>query len=543
MKKTLVIHPFLFAIFPVLFLFSHNIAYLEYFQTLLPAIVTLGFTILLLLFFRLILKDNKKAGIVVSIFLILFFSYGHIFNIMQDWKVGSFVIGRDSCLLLIFCILFAYGVYFIIKTHRTLHNLTHILNAVATFLIVISLIKIGDYTYQTGASWHDNSSKESVEGTLINLEKPSKFPNIYYIILDAYARRDILKEIYSYNNAEFINYLIKKGFYVANYSSSNYCQTVLSLASSLNFTYLNDLTNRVGVESNNNKLLKNMIRDNHTFRFLKQYGYVTVAFDASTWGPVQTKNVDIYYTTPGWDMDLFYNELINTTPLSVLLKGLRELNIMQQYDFHRKKILNAFDKLEDISKQKVPIFVFAHILAPHQPFVFGEQGEAITPNRKRFTIWYTLQEGRSKEEYIESYKKQLSFINKKVQETIDKIISNSPEPPIIILQADHGPSAMLDCENPYNTNLKERMSILNAYYLPNKGHKYLYDTISPVNTFRIILNQYFGANYEILKDESYFSTWSHPYKFINVTGNINSNIDIKCRTNNILLYKKSVEKE
>ena len=50
-----------------------------------------------------------------------------------------------------------------------------------------------------------------------------------------------------------------------------------------------------------------------------------------------------------------------------------------------------------------------------------------------------------------------------------------------------------------------RFGILNAYYLPNGGNDLLYESISPVNSFRVIFNSYFGANYEILEDRSYYT--------------------------------------
>jgi len=105
---------------------------------------------------------------------------------------------------------------------------------------------------------------------------------------------------------------------------------------------------------------------------------------------------------------------------------------------------------------------------------------------------------------------------------INKIISDSPQPPIIILQADHGPG-LYWFGFEYNKNtLKERMSILNAYYLPGSGDKKLYDEITPVNTFRIIFNHYFGTDLELLEDKSYFSTWYEPYKFIDVIDETNT---------------------
>ena len=125
-----------------------------------------------------------------------------------------------------------------------------------------------------------------------------------------------------------------------------------------------------------------------------------------------------------------------------------------------------------------------------------------------------------KEEYIRKYKNQLSFINKRVIDSIDAILSRSTNPPVIILQGDHGPSAMLDYNSLENTNLKERMSILNAYYFPPNFPKELYDTISPVNTFRIIFNHYFGTNFKLLNDKNYFTTWDYPFKFIDITDKI-----------------------
>ena len=63
-------------------------------------------------------------------------------------------------------------------------------------------------------------------------------------------------------------------------------------------------------------------------------------------------------------------------------------------------------------------------------------------------------------------------------------------------------------------NLKERLAILNTIYFPDGRYDSLYNGMTPVNTFRIILNQYFNNSLELEKDKSYFSTWSHPYKFI-----------------------------
>ena len=104
---------------------------------------------------------------------------------------------------------------------------------------------------------------------------------------------------------------------------------------------------------------------------------------------------------------------------------------------------------------------------------------------------------------------------------IDRLLANSSEPPVIILQSDHGSGVGLSTESAAETDMHERMSILNAYYLPDrKGDSPLYQSISPVNSFRVVLNTYFDAGLELLPDRSYYSTWSEPFKFIDVTDKV-----------------------
>jgi len=58
---------------------------------------------------------------------------------------------------------------------------------------------------------------------------------------------------------------------------------------------------------------------------------------------------------------------------------------------------------------------------------------------------------------------------------------------------------------------------LNAYYLPDDGDGLLYESITPVNTFRLIFSSYFNSRYDLLEDNSYFSTYERPYQFVDVT--------------------------
>lgn len=163
-----------------------------------------------------------------------------------------------------------------------------------------------------------------------------------------------------------------------------------------------------------------------------------------------------------------------------------------------------------------PKFIFAHILLPHPPFVFDRNGYSL-PHTHPFTIEDGNHYHGSSNEYRQKYLEQLTYGNKKILETLDAILANSKTPPIIILQSDHGPGAFLDWESIENTCLKERVSILNAYYLPEGGKSKLYPEITPVNTFRLIFDTFFGTDFGQLENRSYYSPWRYPYQFTDVT--------------------------
>jgi len=515
MKKLAVVHPLLFAVFPILFLYSHNIERTSITHFVAPALVSALSALLFWFLLSLAFKDTQKAGLLVSLSILLFFSYGHLRDAVGDFSfsIRGTIIGADELLVFGCMLLVLLGAYLLAKSTRSFSVLTKALNVAAAFLVWISLISIGNYALTTGPARHQPRVPPKITEAPGGMEKPDRFPDIYYIILDGYARADILEELYRYDNGEFLDYLKRRDFWVADKSRSNYCQTALSLASSLNLHYVQELINRIHDDSRNTSLLRNLIRDSEIVRFLRQHGYKFAAF-SSGYSFTEMSKADIYLSPPQ-ALSESENLLINRTPIRPLLA---KLPLKSQFDLHRDRLLYIFDELPRVGKTQSPVFVFAHIMAPHPPFVFGEGGEPIRCDGE-FSYGdgshYTRKRGR--EGYRRDYARQLVFINQKAKEAIDGILAASSVPPVIILQSDHGPGSTLKWDDPQGSNLEERMSILNAYYLPGGGDELLYDEISPVNTFRVICNHYFGTNYELLANKSYFSDHRHPYRFISVT--------------------------
>jgi membrane-anchored protein YejM (alkaline phosphatase superfamily) len=224
----------------------------------------------------------------------------------------------------------------------------------------------------------------------------------------------------------------------------------------------------------------------------------------------EVPNADVYLN-PIWELSYFESVLLQTTPLGQV-KALSSL----QREVHRQRILYSFDRLADFSVEGGPVFVFAHILAPHSPFVF-EVDRRLAPDDDKWTLRNPASGEEARWRHRVSYSNQVKYVSLKIQQVLERMFSKPHRPAVIILQSDHGSRINSLNETLKGTDLRERLSILNAIYLPETDYSGLYPDITPVNTFRFILNRYFGAKLELLKDESYFSPWSRPYDFLNVT--------------------------
>lgn len=536
MRKLTLLQPFLFAVFPILSLFSSNLYIMEGREIVAPLAIVICATGLLLLVGVAVLRDREGAAAIVSVFWLLFFSYAHVLK-----AIGGPGGWREGFLLLAWVLLFGGAGYGVVRWRGRLQNLASILSVVGIALVAMPLASMApallserrartayeapatlpEQTPRSDASLRQRTRDaasatssptatphpQAPEAATEPLTQAPQRPNIYYIILDGYGRADVLEEVYQYDNSEFVAALTSRGFFVASRSRANYGQTYLSLASSLNSTYLGDLAERMGETSDDRRPLQEMVRNNTVTAILKQEGYTYVTFSTG-YAEGELAAADVHNTAPR-SLTQFQSGLVNTAPISPVIQF--------QYDMHRERLLYAFEHLPDTAQMEPPVFVLAHLTTPHPPFVFDENGEPVTPDKEfTFSDGSHYIGGASREEYVRSYVRQLHFVNGKVIALIDNVLASSPEPPVIILQSDHGPGSRLDWDSLENTYLKERMSILNAYYLPGGGATLLYDEITPVNSFRVIFNHYFGAHYALLDDESYFSLWNQPYGFIPV---------------------------
>ena len=502
------VHPIMLAAYPVLALLAHNIQEIKFItgvRALLVSIIGAGILLLLL---KVVVKDWYKAALICSLGLILFFSYGHVYDFLEQTPIAGVMLGRHRYLLPLWAILFALGTAWALRSHQIPGRLNQTVNFVGAVLLIFPLFQLALFAVQVLPALSQDQ-QPATETSELHLPEGQKPPDVYYIILDSYTRGDTFDEIFDFDNTPFLNSLREMGFHVASCSQSNYSQTRLSLGSSLNMTYLDEYLKGFSTHNEEMAHLLPLTRHSAVRETLEGLGYATVSFETGHL-PTQWEDTDYYFSSKAsmfteaqnlGQLSEFEVMLLRTSAGLVLMDG--SAGIAQQlfgqvnhsyWEVYRNRILYTMDRLQSVPSIPGPKFVFAHILAPHPPYVFGPDGEIV-------------QEEKGK---IIGYRDQVAYVNQRMIPMLKAIIANSEVPPVIIVQGDHGPNSFTH---------HDRMSILNAYYLPGSDQKLLYDTISPVNSFRVVFDTHFGGNYPLLEDRSYFTISREPYEFEVVPNN------------------------
>jgi hypothetical protein len=490
MLKKIPLYPFLLAVYPVLTLGAHNISQIAPGDILRPLLLSLLAAGVVLGLARLFLRDWHRAALAAALVLLLFFSYGQVY---AGAKLMGITFFRHRVLFTTWGILVIAGFVYIVRWLKDPAAWTSWLNLISALMLVYPAFVISSSAVdQTLAS---RAAAVGVQASASTNQDDR--PDIYYIILDSYARQDALFEDFGYDNSGFIRALVDRGFYVADCGQSNYAQTGLSLPASLNYNYLE------GLEPNFTEKLKDegfYIKHSAIRSFLESQGYHTIAF-ATGFQFTELRDAYVYHE-PRFRSSAaspFEALFADTTLLRLATDfGYLDLQKMSEQEYFRQRTSAAFDGLKETPRDGGPYFTFAHIIVPHPPYVFGPRGEEVYYGG---TAAHGEQ-GLTEQQRLQGYRDQVTFANQRTLEAVDTILEESDVPPIIIIQGDHGaPGA----------RVSRRMRILNSYYAP-KAAALFYPAITPVNSFRIILNAYFNQDLPLLEDHSYFSTfsdWAH----------------------------------
>jgi len=512
LKTQFVFHPILIALFPVLLIYSQNQHLILFEGIIFPLLIILSVAIVFWIGLKFVLKNLVKSAIITSLYTILFFSYGHIFNIINsNFSLDNPTYAHFS-ILIPFTILVIILTYYFIKTKRKLNNFTSIINMMSIALVAFIIFNISLFSFQNEVTTLDSQNDNFNFENKISLENK---PNVYYIIMDEYAPLRILEKIYEYDNSDFVNFLKDKNFYVAKNSHTNYGETFLVLASTLNMKYLNYLTDVVGSDSIDQRIPYQMINENFVMKNFKALGYKIYNFDSGWWGTrnIQIADENLCLTNQNMDFHTLY-ELKQTSILRSVDLFIKKPTQQIFHEERRDRIHCQFNTIMELSeKTNYPIFALMHVMAPHDPYVFGPNGEPVDYD---YTFAETAKkDSLNKSPNVKAYLDQSTYLNKLLKETVTTILDRSDNS-IIIIQSDTGPDVTFSNLTDEQHKLG-RMSIFNAYYFPEQKYGLLHHEITPVNLFRVIFDSHFETNYGLLDDEVFFSTYEKPYVFEQIT--------------------------
>jgi len=496
MKKSIVIHPFMFAILPIFFLFSYNVGSVFPNEIIPSLLLVIFITFVIWIVLSFVLKSRIKSGLITSLGLVIFFYYGHSFIELHK-LLQLDVLDLHSILLITSFILLGLGAYYIIKTKKPLDNLTMIVNVIAIAMVMVSFVNIGEFYLFENYSLNDQV--EGLDETPIRIVNAENFPDIYYIIFDGYAGSNALQYFMNFSNTEFIDSLTKKGFHVATESYSNYGDTAFSIPSLVHMKYLNYLADDVGINSTDKMILYEVSRENEVLQYLNSKGYTIFNIESGAKYSKAFNQVDYHLCSNKnpFESD-FQMMLIRTTMIN-------PIHVQMFSGDKRDRVLCGFSELDKIvDRDEHPKLVYAHFNIPHGPFIFDENGGI--ENAK----FLTLGDPDPYRYGHDLYLGQLKFANKKIMPILEKLINLEP-PPIIILQSDHGFRGR-EWQNEEEFVLSW-FNNFKAYYFPDKGRNLEFESTTSVNTFRILFNLYFDEKYEILEDKIYYADRKTPFQF------------------------------
>ena len=492
---------------PILALWRYNLGQIAPHALGKPLLITIAFVLISFTFGLLIGRSWEKASLFSAIYSLFFFTFGHLYNFLGVITIVGLSFGylKQLVLCLVF---FLVVVVLVLRYSRPGNSFFLIGNIIAGILIIFNLIPTIAYAIQIQQALKQASVEEEVSPQAAL----STQPDIYFIILDAYAREDVLQEVINYDNSEFLSALQERGFYIPECAYSNYDGTLKALTSILNMDYLNnldvDISDQEGfAASNDNLFINNKIRS-----LMHGYGYQFVTGRGHS-SVVDINNSDLYFNywqnqkkDDDLDAQRFASLYFNTTALRVIseiykdnpakvswlpywIASNRESEAYlaeATYWYYQNNYM--FDSMESIPQRQGNYFVYAHIIAPHGPYVYRADG----------SFNYPLDSNDEKVLYAEA----VTYLNKRVLELVDTLQSESDVEPIIIIQSDHAIHQM-------STGL-EKHKILSAYYLPGTLTTPPYATLTPVNNFRIIIRNYFDPSMELLPDILYVRLENNP---------------------------------
>ena len=471
----------LLPVFFVLHGYLENYGFISPGEGALLALVYTASTLVVAIICWLFFRNITRAALVAFMIMAGYFFFGALYDLLKAHAAPFF--SKYLVLFSVFFILLIATIVYLKKTNRSFTRLTGFLNLLfLTFILV-------DAGSLVSKSVHTNQPVLANNSTYQPCDSCNK-PDIYFLLMDGYASTVALAQWYQYHN-DLDSFLLQRKFSIQAHSRSNYNFTPFSMASILNMSYLQGITNPRQVSLNDYASCEAPIRNNEVIKTLSAAGYDILNYSifnlaghpsliVQDFLPLNTRLITertmLAYLRRdvGWKLAKWY-------PFKWFWAG----DIMNTNDNNQRFI--ELVKTSAATKSTRPRFVYGHFYLPHTPFYYDKNGQlkdVATITRERTTT------------PIAAYLEYVTYANSRIREMITAIQQQNPSA-VIILMSDHG----------NRDRTKEAFPVryfqnLNAVYYPDNDYKLLYDSISGVNQFRVVFNKLLQQKLPLLKDSS-----------------------------------------
>jgi hypothetical protein len=491
-------YPLFFWLLPLYFLF-HNYNLLFGFiplkQLLVFGLVLYLVSTSIYLLFWIVFRNVLFSA--VASFLIM--GYNLFFGAFHDFlKSATYyaVIGSYTFVIPISVAILIGLILFINKRKTSLLKLTQYLNSLLIVLFIVESVFFIRNTISHSQTKHLIYSHTSLSNHFIagSIAASSK-PDIYFLVYDEYTNNRTLKQLWNYDNSEITTWLGQQGFFVPEKSRANYDFTPFSISSALNMNYLDSnrwkygsisLSTLQAVKSiSNNEVLSILKKEKYQLRFLTPFENEIEDIGATKeFGDIPAKHLYNTLFIYRIQRDILWN-----FPQNKITDAIRKLFSNKNDNNINKRLKDIYTTIKEtksvaVSPADNPKFVYAHLMITHNPHLFDSSGQVLQ-NTNMDSI-----------EFFNSYPNQVKYANKTITELVEFIKMNNKRKAVIIIMGDHGfrrlPARMIDYNFPNFC----------AIYFPDRNYSMLYDTISPVNIFKVVFNTCFHQNFPLSKDIS-----------------------------------------
>lgn len=496
--KTIPFHSFLLPVIFILWVYldysgliDTNVALTIFLVIIL--LITVAFLILFYFF-----KNALKAAAITTILSVVYLFFKNIQQSFSGIPVLD-MLTHYRAYVPFLAIVVVYLLYKLIRS-RQLTKVTLFLNTLFSIYFIMALWGIARLWTDAAVERRNIIQQfDTLKSGASTKLSQHAYPDIWYIVFDGYPSSAYIRDVLKSDNAGLDTLLEKKGFFLAKHSKSNYNETAFSMAATFSMQYLSWLKETTAQLSSVYYKAASSVEISPVIQYMKAAGYDFYnlsIFDFEGHPSIQknyfvtgeSKSVILYNTLwESYKRDIRWNFYDAQTNHPAISSEEKKSALNKKGLSYNDVIIDSLIKLSVITDKRKPRLIYGHVYIPHFPYLYNAEGVPYKDSVYSKTIFH---DKKRFSEYTAYGRKVLASL-------VEQLLQNNHQP-VIILQSDHGAALALYDDSPKFY----RFSNYSAFYFPDKNYSMLYDSISNINTFRVVLNKYLGQQLPLLADST-----------------------------------------